>query len=132
MKEILWKNEFSVSVEELDAHHKIILELVNELRRGNTDAEQEDDLLTILYQYADLHFSLEERLMEQSGYTDLEKHKELHDEFRSTIAKLRTDVSGQRDTFSGELLEYLNGWWASHILTEDMKYSQTLNKHGFK
>ena len=65
MESIIWNNNFSVGVQELDKQHKKIIEIENRLikaKDGRIDSETIADLLSDLTKYATKHFETEEKL----------------------------------------------------------------------
>jgi hemerythrin len=120
MEKILWKDEYSVGVEEFDRHHKHLFEIINKLITppfplSNLDPATE--ALVEMYDFAREHFTAEEELMQQYGYPELREHKKQHEYFIGTTNELS---SGKIN--ADEIAEFLKVWWLIHILKVDMKY----------
>src|SRR6476661_9169262 len=87
-----WQARYSVGVPEIDAQHKKLIELINELfkamRVGGGDhimAKLFDSLL----KYTQQHFAFEENLMRKGRYSGLEAHIEEHRKLISQVHDLR-------------------------------------------
>jgi hemerythrin len=123
---ITWKNDYSVSESSLDAQHRQIVELLNELhaamQRG-IDHQSVKPLLDRLVQYTVNHFQAEEKLLLAHQYPDYVQHKALHDKMRQRTMGLRDNaglVTGR------DLLVFLKEWWCNHIQEQDKKYTPYL------
>ena len=120
---IIWKDFYSVGDGSLDADHRQIIGVINELY----DAMQEGQdhkvltpLLERLVQYTVAHFRHEEQVMREYEYPDLPQHRALHDRLRRNTIGMRDNV----DLVTGrDMLRYLKDWWLGHIQGEDKKYS---------
>jgi len=120
---ITWKDFYSVGEPSLDAEHKHIIGILNEMfeavERGS-DHEILKSALDRLVQYTLVHFNHEEEVMQEHDYPDLQRHKALHDRLRKRTIDLRqhiTLVTGH------DMLFFLKEWWIGHIQGEDKKYS---------
>ena len=125
MEEIVWMNEFSVGVKEMDEQHKKLIAMINLLiadQKSLTAPETIAKLLTEMTDYAQEHFRAEEYLMSEYGYDKKDQQVAQHEEFiRKTRAFYSTADIGP-NTLSVALLEYLKTWLIGHILKEDMQY----------
>jgi hemerythrin len=123
-----WSSRYSVGDDSIDAQHKHIVNLINELylllhTRGEGDRIRVREVLDQLVRYTVSHFDHEERLMLACGYPDLESHKELHTRLKRRTAAMRAnlDLITERD-----LLGYLKDWWQNHIVEHDQLYAPYL------
>ena len=84
---IVWKPSFAIGIPVIDAEHKQLVELCNELYKAimsNKNSERKDVVRIALKECADYvrtHFANEEKLMQVCGYKDFEAHKRTHAEF---------------------------------------------------
>lgn len=119
-----WKNEYSLGNEQLDAHHKRIIGLIDKLYLAVKSGQESvalNEILNSLTKYAQTHFAAEEKLFLTTAYPDSQQHIGLHREFCSKLEHLQVLVHNQ-DTLAGmELMEFLNRWFVNHILQTDMK-----------
>jgi hemerythrin len=135
MPELVWRDEYSVGVKELDVQHQIIIQFINELNdteRLRNAPDEVDRILDRLTEYVITHFALEEEYMERFDYEGLEDHLEEHIHYIETIADLTQDQVDQKDKVYEELMGFLNQWWTNHILKADKKYSKTFNDNGLR
>jgi len=66
---------------EIDQQHQILIGMLNGLNEAVKNKASRDDIYRIIDEiiaYTRLHFAAEELLMDHSGYTDVEFHKEKH------------------------------------------------------
>lgn len=124
---VLWKDAYSVGEPSLDAQHKQILSIINDLYVA-IDAGREHDnrkkLMDRLVTYTMTHFEHEERMMRACGFPDFDNHKVQHDQMRRYAAGLSANASL---VTSHDLLNFLKHWWTNHIRAEDQCYVPYLN-----
>ena len=121
------KTYYTVGDESLDAQHKQILGVINELYEAmqkGVDYKAVKPLLDRLVQYTVNHFRQEEESLLAHQYPDFAQHKALHDKMRQKTIALRDNanlVTGR------DLLLFLKEWWSNHIQEQDKKYTPYLN-----
>lgn len=128
-EDLVWTQDFSVEVEELDNHHKEMIRLISTLREAigsNAGREIITDVIVELFNYANYHFGAEEALFQLKDYPYALEHCERHLEYRENLAQLRDMVEAGIDSALPDLLSYLYSWWTNHILLEDKKYTPYL------
>jgi len=134
MELVLWSEQFSVGVRELDQQHQQLIKLLNILisRQGTIKPHSEtvSDTLMAMTRYAQAHFKAEERLMETVGYPGLEEQKRQHRDFRKSTVDFSTATYYGIDQVPEALLEYLVNWWVHHILEDDMAYRSFFKDKG--
>lgn len=130
MSIIAWSDDLSVGVERLDAHHKRLIDLLNQLSTAVEagDAEHVTGLvLGELVRYVFYHFGEEERLMEVAGYEDLVAHRQAHRVMAEHIRTLEKNYDSDPSTVAArELSEFLADWLVHHIRSEDQRYMPVL------
>lgn len=122
MEEIIWKDEYSVGVDQFDRQHQHLFEIINKLTaRPDTSKDSSLTSQTIkeMFDYAKEHFTAEEELMQQYDYPEIESHKKQHDYFIGT-----TDELSNTKVRPEEIAEFLKVWWTIHVLKVDMKYKE--------
>lgn len=133
MKEYIeWKQNYSVNNDEIDSHHRKIIQLINALYES--DNEQTIHVVVEeLKQYLDYHFKAEDRIMEEYKYPQIEYHRLEHEGFASQVTKM-SNYEAESKLKSGMIVNFLNYWLIKHILDSDktlFKYIDKLeNKHG--
>lgn len=131
MEYFTWKAEYSVGDQALDAQHKELIRIMNDLYVLVNDparAEQSDQVELIfgkLAQYIVTHFSYEEQRMADAHfpYEKLAAHRAEHHDLIIKVRRYQADVmAGDREGLK-ELLPYLYGeWLIHHICEQDMEY----------
>ena len=125
-----WSDQYKVGNEEIDYQHERLFTMVNNLYSSIGAGEDMrllvDVFLNQLVQYTDFHFSTEEKLMEQSKYSDLSAHRAAHDSLRKQVTDFQKKfVKGEVDV-SKELMTFLKDWLVGHIGKTDTKLAQHL------
>lgn len=123
---LVWNDQYSVHIPEIDEQHKKLFALINDLydniRQGHGE-EAVDDTLKALVDYTHTHFEFEEKMMFDHHYPDFEQHCAEHTEMIRRIAEL-SNRRGQ-GPIGDELMTFLFDWLTHHILEEDMKYASS-------
>ncbi len=135
MEKIIWNESFSVGIREIDAQHKELIRMINELiemKDAKVDSETISDILTKMTQYAVYHFKTEEQYMRDYDYPEYSLHKEKHTEFKKRTVAFCMDTMAYKETIPTEILSYLKNWLINHILKSDMKYKSFFNEKGLK
>ncbi|OOY37017.1 hypothetical protein BOV89_09330 [Solemya velum gill symbiont] len=129
-----WTDEYSVGVSKLDEQHQMIVTMINKLSANHEDGHQyepDQEILSKMVEYAELHLKYEEMLMKKHGYPDFDQHKESHGDFIIALEHFSKDVvSGNKYKLSPLILEFLVDWWTNHILEEDMKFKPFFQEKG--
>jgi hemerythrin len=125
MPDISWSPALSVGVEELDLQHQNLVGLINEFHRARSEGRGREVLgamLTSLVDYARVHFELEERLMLEHGYPDLEAHKREHEHFTHKVQRLKASYDAGAPALVGETDVFLATWLSHHVREVDKGY----------
>ncbi len=133
MRELKWNPAYSVSVKKFDDQHVMIIDLLNRIIRNfdpKSPPEELGSLLDELANYAQIHFSSEEQLLEKHQFHGLETHIAEHRLYERKIAELQTRLVSADDQVTTDLLEFLADWWMGHIQGCDKDYSRYLNNCG--
>jgi hemerythrin len=124
-----WTENLSVGVAELDADHKGLIKVINQLEANAKDPDRRDVVRQCLYallRYAEIHFKREERVMAACDFPELDHHKSEHKDFAERIRDLARRFDDEPDetvaTVSEQLLDFLKDWVHHHVLIEDMAY----------
>jgi hemerythrin-like metal-binding protein len=125
MEKFYWKDEYSLGVEKVDRQHRHLFEIINKLierSAESSDPKLVSETLTEMLNYAKEHFRDEEEMMQEYGYPEIERHKELHAYFIRTTAELSINALNNQSMVLQEIIEFLKMWLTLHILKVDMKY----------
>ncbi|MCA9375885.1 MAG: hemerythrin family protein [Candidatus Doudnabacteria bacterium] len=130
-----WTPDLSVGDETLDEQHKRLLKEVNLLvevteQKGAND-ELVEGILKFLDSYIAEHLTYEEHYMREHDYPDVERHKVIHDGFRSAYKEFRErfDKHGSVVALTKAARDFLGEWWIDHIVMEDQKYHRYIEEH---
>jgi hemerythrin len=118
-----WTDKMSVGIETIDADHKKLLALVNELHavvRKKESPQAVGRVLRDLIAYTDYHFQAEEQLLRLLRFPDLERHKEVHDQLRKKVADLEARYGDCPEIASVKICVFLSEWRVRDIVGEGM------------
>lgn len=125
---IVWLPSMSVGIEKWDSDHKVLLELINRLDealRNSGGPETVRRAIDTLVAYAEVHFRIEEHLMQTLRYPRYASHRAEHDTMRAWIAERREWAeSGDSAAVLADMAEHLVHWLYTHVLTIDMQYTE--------
>lgn len=130
---LVWKDEYSVGIKEMDNDHKKLINLINQLQTAvhyYTGREFEEKALDELVDYTKTHFKKEEQLLEDNNYAELEAHKELHQKFINKVNDFLEQYKQDSEVTINDTLEFLKDWLIKHINGTDKEYGKVLNKKG--
>lgn len=127
LTKIAWTEAYSVGNHALDAQHKNLIAMINELaechRTLGTSSPPEAlaRILGGLFDYTCDHFDAEDAYMGSIGYPLRLAHREEHSKFIETMAFFNLDsLSGLVDF--PDVHRFLVDWLFEHIMTSDMQY----------
>lgn len=128
-----WKPEYSVNVEEIDEQHKKLVSLIDKLYNSIYSFKTREELggiLEELIEYADYHFSTEEKYFDKFNYEYSEEHKREHEIFREKMLDLNKKFKNKELEISFELIDFLEDWLLDHLMEQDQKYVKCFIEHG--
>ena len=132
--EVVWSEDFSVGVKEIDRHHKELINLVNKLSDAvdsGGESEIVDEVAGELLTYTEKHFKYEEGIFDKHMYRDREHHKKLHRNFLEQVLQFKKDVDEGKGKTAGDLVRFLKDWIIKHILVVDAKYKVFMAENGY-
>ena len=128
LQKVKWKIEYSINNKEIDEQHKKLFDVLNiliENKEVNIDSKIITDTLLEMLNYAEYHFSTEEKYMLRLNYPEYNEHKKEHRDFIKKTSLLSLRAMENDETIPLEILIFLNEWLVNHILKSDLK----LNKY---
>ncbi|MCF6188407.1 MAG: bacteriohemerythrin [Desulfobulbaceae bacterium] len=118
----IWRPEYSVGHQEIDAQHKYLFELWIML---NSIKDQQDNHLSLeqallsLVDYVEIHFADEEKYLQ--AHPEFDRHRQIHAVF---LAQCKTFTEqfqkGSLDTHT--VVDFLRSWLIEHIVETDIRY----------
>ncbi|MEF2230847.1 MAG: bacteriohemerythrin [Pseudodesulfovibrio sp.] len=117
-----WDEIMSVGVEELDAQHRKLIDLINDAYEAlqKHDEHRMSELIDKMRDYAKVHFATEEQYLARCGFPHIEAHKVQHFQFNRTVAQFREQQFVT--TNLSKIFVFLSRWLATHILESDKEY----------
>jgi hemerythrin-like metal-binding protein len=113
----------------MDAQHKHLMQLLNDLHDGMSRGAGKDavrGVLDQLIQYTRAHFADEERALEAARYPKLAEHKAEHKALTDKVLQFRDDWAAGRVALSVHVLTFLKDWLKHHIMGTDKQYAPYL------
>lgn len=118
--------KYKMGVELIDNEHRRLFEIIRETHELTNDVlfnDKFDEIKKIIAELKDytiMHFADEEEYMEKIGYAGLEAQQVVHQSFVDRLNEVNLDaVDGDQEGYLKELIEFLLGWLANHILKMD-------------
>ena len=124
----LWKEEYRIGNEVIDAQHKELFDKIESLLHisttGDVEASRKEclDIIDFLVSYTMFHFESEEAYQKEIGYVSYIEHVKLHEQFRNTVLMYKEKMEKE---FSQETLKKFGGtmmtWLTIHVCGCDRK-----------
>ncbi len=131
---INWNDGLLIGVKVVDDDHKNLLDIINKLSEAvneDTNKKEFEILFDKLEMYAKEHFSREEVLLKKCAYKDFDNHQYQHQFFANKIIELKKSFFSKDDYFNQkEVITFLTDWLMNHIVNEDLKFINCLQKVG--
>ena len=127
-----WTKAHAVFVSEMDAHHRNLFVMADELHRAILDGADTPRVLELfksLMAAAEDHFAYEERLMRSSEYSAYQWHKQQHDTVRKRADQFLPRIESGEKEASMLLLEFLSGWLRDHTGLTDRMFGAHLRNY---
>ena len=132
MSLLAWKPEYSVGIASMDAEHREMIELINDVyaRLGSsTDTDALEECLEEIFNTISMHFALEERIMSEARYDEYEDHKEDHEDLLDEIRDLMDEFIADTERGTELLEQRLSGWFGKHFASFDARLHGKLGAH---
>jgi hemerythrin-like metal-binding protein len=122
-----WSSEMVIDEGPIDGQHQQLVDGINQLYdQLHAGEAQIAGLLDYLVIYVDIHFADEERLMQLSGYPDLEGHRDEHRLFTAQLDALSRAYHRGEAKVDQKLMEFLKAWLINHIMGTDRDYAPAI------
>jgi hemerythrin len=133
MRELKWNPSYSVNIKKIDDQHQIIIGILNRISQCFEPNSSPDNLVNLvdeLTNYAQIHFSYEEQLLEKYKYHGLEDQIAEHRMYERKVEDIRVRLAASEDKAKPELIAFVADWWMGHIQGLDQDYSRYMNNCG--
>ena len=127
---ISWSPKYSVNHPLMDAQHKQLITLINNLHSAMSQGRGKDVLqktLDELINYTKIHFATEEKLMMEANYKELIEHRQVHKILTQQVIRLQNKFKEGKALLTMEVMEFLKNWLIEHIEGTDKKYSTVIS-----
>jgi hemerythrin-like metal-binding protein len=127
---VTWSDEFNLGMDEIDAQHRVLIDLINDVWVAVVKKPDRDEALRVLEElekYTITHFTAEEIFMREIGYQNFDQHKEEHTKFVARVAEEKAKVVAGGPVTLG-IIHFLKDWLINHILVADKEYALEYKK----
>ena len=124
-----WLEKYSVGIEQIDAQHKGLVRLINDLHAAMIAGQGSQNIgkiLDELVHYTEEHFSYEENMLRERNFSRLIGHQLEHKRLTGQVVELREKYRNNSITLTMEVMRFLKDWLANHIMGHDQKYAAEL------
>ncbi len=113
-----WNEKYKVGDNEVDKQYQELFKLGERLSKSSYNEFQQ--CLMEFFVYTRNHFSKEEKIMEERGFHDIERHKMLH---KKCIDYIDTFIDKKELTENDHInfTQFVFCWLQEHITKEDIK-----------
>lgn len=126
-----WDDSFSVGIEELDAQHRKLLDLINEIGdladAQNPAKSAAFGALNGMIRYAEKHFRTEEAYFDKYSYPEHRQQEEEHEGFVESVFSMAQELDNESPLSWGAMILYLEDWYTEHVLGNDQGYKEFLS-----
>ncbi len=137
---LVWTEEYSVGVAEMDKQHKEFIRLGNNVLEyaktctsGTLNAAELLAVINRLGNYALYHLGSEEEYFTKFACEHIDHHLYAHEQFRKTLKDFRVryaDDSEDRCRLAEAIASFCVSWLLTHILSVDKGYTTCFHKNG--
>ena len=126
-------NQHKSGIPLIDEQHQNLLKRISDLKSEGGPSNDTGGILESLVEINELareHFSHEEKLLENAGYDQLEKHAAQHERILYDLNDLVLSFTNNEisESSHAELIQLLTDWFEKHLLQEDVHFfSDVLN-----
>jgi len=133
-----WTEKLATGISTIDSQHKELFKRINNLVvaiKEHRCKSEIDGTIKFLDDYAKVHFSAEEKHMQEANYDGLEEQREDHRKYLAALAELKEQASqprvqGSSYDLSATTNQVVVDWIVDHILKIDMKFGEFLKQKG--
>jgi len=117
---LIWSDDLRVGFKAIDDQHKTLINIINKFQNAllsGEGAESIQSVVNFLELYTKVHFSTEEKYMEQFQYPNTDTHKQEHKKLIEYLADLKNKIkeNPNNHNLALDLNNKLKIWYAEHI-----------------
>ena len=124
-----WQEEFSVGVASVDAEHRELIDLVNDLHQQMTSGSSQEHVVETLgeiFARIAAHFALEETVMKESRYDEYREHKASHEALLDELRDIMDQVEDDGSYDEARLSVKMRDWFGEHFRSYDARLHRHL------
>ncbi len=124
-----WDDKYKINHMVIDADHKKLVDLINQLADAMQAGKGRDvcgKVLNELVSYTKTHFATEEKLMAAHAYARMAEHKAEHAKFVKEVLDFKGKFDSGALTVTASLLTFLRDWLIHHIMNSDKALVQVI------
>jgi hemerythrin len=130
--EVTWNDGYSVGVPLIDAQHKELVRMTNDLFQSCLKGRETAEISFMktvqgAAAYAKTHFGTEEQILEPLDYPGYAVHKKQHEDFVADVLRIIRDFEGGKKMSPKDLARFLRDWVLNHIAGSDKEYAYFLD-----
>lgn len=129
-----WNDKMLIGIDSVDAQHKQLVGMLNELYAGfraGTAKSLVGPILSRLIDYTATHFQHEERFFDQTNYPESKHHKMEHANLVKKVLEVRARFEADKESvLTQDVMVFLRNWLVDHIMGTDKLYVSHLKSHG--
>ena len=126
MSHTKWTPELEIGIPFVDADHKVLVSLLDQIEACIEQHEETvllGSVLSALAEYVGYHFAREERLFEYCNYAAADFHIKIHRDLEAEVMELcRRFENDPQSVEAGEVHDFLQDWLAEHIVGHDFAF----------
>ena len=127
-EQFVWRRDYCIGVEEVDAQHENLFRIANRLEAHLEPGQLQQELMN-LYRHTREHFGAEEALMRRIDYPGYREHQRQHDTLLDALNHRVAEVVRNPPRI-GAFQAFLAEWICDHILTQDQLIAGYLRRAG--
>jgi hemerythrin len=117
-----WVDDYTVNIDEIDAQHKRLVAMLDDLYeaiKAGKGSSALDKILSEMVDYSKTHFATEEYYMTKYDFPGYAAHKKEHDSFAVKACELQQRTCKRTIAITMETANYLMDWLRDHVLGTD-------------
>lgn len=122
---LLWNEKLTSGCKSLDKQHKYIFIITNHLHKkfiNGADVKLINQLIFLIKRHLHYHFDYEEKLLKESNYPYIERHKKAHEDLKERLDKLSNSFIGEKEVYHDFINFIEKDFIEEHMQKEDIYY----------
>jgi hemerythrin len=130
---VFWEGKYATGIEVIDAQHRKLIDITNELYRACLSSSQTLDAafkesMSRMVEYVRTHFTTEQELLQRIGYPKAYEHKLQHDTLSRQILEAAENYGKGKKFVPNNFVRTLKEWIFGHIAVSDKIFSDYIKE----